>query len=493
MKSVISMLALVAGACTTLGAEPPAPTTAPAVTVTTIPATTTTTGRACPGGNLPFSEVGSDPVLTSIAISRATYRCADVVLLAPVADGVALGAALAHGGGPLLLVDGIISLETLAEIDRLAPLEILAAGLEPAALGPLQGVEELPPGEPGEPRTPGADIPRLWIVPAEQPGPAAAAQAAALEAPGSAVLITDSSDLRAIEDRRTVQAAGEVIAVGFEGDDWRWQLDAVLSGHEIPGGGLLMFPGRRLVAFYGNPTTRFLGVLGEQGPAETAERIAEVGAPYAADGLTVLPTFEIIATVASSRAGADNDYSQEMDIPTLQPWVDFAAENGVYVVLDLQPGRTDFLTQAKRYEELLRLPHVGLALDPEWRLKPNQVHLQQIGSVTAEEVNAVSEWLAALTRDNALPQKLLLLHQFKFTMLPDREDIVGRPELALVLQMDGQGPLATKYETWRALTAGAEDVPWMWGWKSFYDEDSPMATPAQVLDLEPQVVLISFQ
>ena len=40
----------------------------------------------------------------------------------------------------------------------------------------------------------------------------------------------------------------------------------------------------------------------------------------------------------------------------------------MYVVLDLQPGRTDFLTQAKRYEPLLALPHVGLALDPEWRL-----------------------------------------------------------------------------------------------------------------------------
>ena len=78
-------------------------------------------------------------------------------------------------------------------------------------------------------------------------------------------------------------------------------------------------------------------------------------------------------------------------------------------------------------------------------------------------------------------------------MLPDREDILGRPEVAMVLQMDGQGPLATKYETWRALTTGAEDAPWLWGWKSFYDEDSPMATPEQVLALKPQIVLISFQ
>jgi hypothetical protein len=68
------------------------------------------------------------------------------------------------------------------------------------------------------------------------------------------------------------------------------------------------------------------------------------------------------------------------------------------VILDLQPGRTDFLTQAMIYEEFLRLPHVGLALDPEWRLEPNQVHLRQIGSVDAAEINQVGNWLASLVR-----------------------------------------------------------------------------------------------
>ena len=485
------VVAVLLGACTT-SADPPAETTLPATTVTTAPATTTTTLRDCPAGILPYSDLGSDPVMASIAISRATFICANTVLLAAVGDERALAAAVAAGGGPLLLVDGVISLEALSEIDRLGPTTVLTSGLAPSALGPLEETSELDPGTPIE-DAPLTGVDRLWVAPAGSPGPAAAATIAAALTPNSGVVIAGDADLRAIEERSLVRSAAQVLAVGFHGEDWKWQLEAVRAGHEIPGGGLLMFPGRRIVAFYGNPTTRFLGVLGEQGPAETAERIAEVAAPYAADGLAVLPTFEIIASVASARAGADNDYSQEMDIATLQPWVDFAAENGLYVLLDLQPGRTDFLTQAMRYEELLRLPHVGLALDPEWRLKPNQVHLTQIGSVGADEVNAVSEWLATLTRENALPQKLLLLHQFKFTMLPDREDIVGRPELAMVLQMDGQGPLATKYETWRALTTGAEDAPWLWGWKSFYDEDSPMATPEQVLALEPQIVLISFQ
>jgi hypothetical protein len=59
--------------------------------------------------------------------------------------------------------------------------------------------------------------------------------------------------------------------------------------------------------------------------------------------------------------------------------------------------------------------------------------------------------------------------------------------------MDGQGPLPTKYETYSAITAGQEDVGWAWGWKNFYDEDSPMGTPSDVLAVEPVVVFVSFQ
>ena len=206
-----------------------------------------------------------------------------------------------------------------------------------------------------------------------------------------------------------------------------------------------------------------------------------------------IPTFEIITTLATGAAGEDGNYSGEFSIEALMPWVDFAGQNGVYVVLDLQPGRTDFLTQAKQYEELLKLPHVGLALDPEWRLEANEVHLVQIGSVDALEVNAVIEWLAALVREERLPQKLLMVHQFRFSMFPNRELLTTPPELAVVIHMDGQGSLGSKYNTWEALVAGTEDRGWFWGWKNFFDEDFPLATPQQVLDLTPVPFFVSYQ
>jgi hypothetical protein len=336
-----------------------------------------------------------------------------------------------------------------------------------------------------------------WLVEASETEIALVATAAATVSGGTMALV-DGDELRRFpEVGRALQSSPDgvkaVYLIGDVTEDASWQLPVLLEGVELPGGGYLMFQGQRLVALYGNPTTPVLGVLGEQGPEAAVDRARSVATGYGADGLEVVLAFEMIATIADARAGADGNYSNEMSLDVLRPWVDVAREQGVYVVIDLQPGRTDFLTQAQLYEELLLEPHVGLAVDPEWRLGPGEFHLQQIGGVGSDEVNEVVDWLAQMVRDNHLPQKLLLLHQFQFSMLPGRELIETPPELAVVIQMDGQGTLEAKYETWGAITAGTEAAGWLWGWKNFYDEDSPMATPEEVLALEPLVVYVSFQ
>ena len=151
------------------------------------------------------------------------------------------------------------------------------------------------------------------------------------------------------------------------------------------------------------------------------KELAKSYEPYSEE--KVIPAFEIIATTASSEPGPDGNYSTESTVDQLKPYVEAAERNDVYVVLDLQPGQADFLTQATQYEELLKHPNVGLALDPEWRLAPGQLPLQQIGSVDAAEINKTSDWLATLTRDNRLPQKTMLLHQFSMSMIENREAI----------------------------------------------------------------------
>ncbi|GAA2720961.1 hypothetical protein [Cellulomonas aerilata] len=274
-----------------------------------------------------------------------------------------------------------------------------------------------------------------------------------------------------------------------------WKVRSAATGVQLPAGGQLLFPRHQFVALYGTPATTTLGVLGEQDAAASVQRAREVAAGYT--GLTdrtVVPMFEIIATVAAGSAGADGNFSNEQSVAALRPWVDAAAAAGVYVVLDLQPGRSDFLSQARQYEELLRLPHVGLALDPEWRLGPDEQPLQRIGSVDAAEVNEVGRWLADLTNAHALPPKIFLVHQFRLDMIGNRAALdTSRPELAVVLHADGQGSQPAKQATWRTLHGDAP-AGVAWGWKNFLDEDLPVLTPEQtVRDVSPVPDLVTYQ
>ncbi len=328
------------------------------------------------------------------------------------------------------------------------------------------------------------------------PGDLAAAYLSlpSIVAGGGTVVVGDFGDTDALAE--LVDGRSTVLLGGDSTPTQRWQVALATSDRRLFGGGTRMFPDRRIVAYYGNPLTFRLGLLGETDAARAVERVAERARLYEADGLPpVQPGFEIIATVASVSAGDDGDYSNETDVEVLRPWIEAAVENDVSVILDLQPGRTDFVTQAKIYEEYLRLPNVGLALDPEWRLGPDQRHLRQIGRVTAEEVNAVVDYLVELVHEETLPQKILILHQFQTRMLPDRELIETPPELAVVVHVDGQGSLGSKYGTWAAMLdfPSPSDQTLWWGWKNFIDEDFPTATPGQVNAVVPLPVIVTYQ
>jgi hypothetical protein len=266
------------------------------------------------------------------------------------------------------------------------------------------------------------------------------------------------------------------------------------TGVQLPGGGQVLFPMRRLVALYGHPGAPALGALGEQGLQASVARARNVAAEYRTlTKVPVIPTFEIIATVAQAHPGADGDYSYESPVASLRPWVDQATAAGMYVILDLQPGRASLLAQARRYRSLLQLPDVGLALDPEWKLQPGQRPLQQIGSVSISEVNSVISWLADLTAQYRLPQKLLVLHQFRPSMISDESELDTRhDDLAILVHMDGQGTPADKQETWQAVSRAAP-AGVFFGWKNFYTKDHPMMSPQQTVATDRHLSMISYQ
>ncbi len=262
----------------------------------------------------------------------------------------------------------------------------------------------------------GADTAHVWIA-TGRALPDSLAAGPAVAAAGGVLVLVDGRDpwsTRVAADvLRGWQPARVTVLGGTQAvsETVRCQLPVMIDGPTLPRGGAALLPHHRLVALYGHHTSPSLGVLGEQSPADAAARLEPIAAAFEADGRVALPTFELIVSLATSGPGPDGDYSAPSSREQIQPWLDAARAHGVYLLLDLQPGRTDFLTEAQRYEDLLREPDVGLALDPEWRLGPDEVHLEQVGSVDAAEVNRVSAWLADIVREEALPQKLFVVHR----------------------------------------------------------------------------------
>lgn len=291
----------------------------------------------------------------------------------------------------------------------------------------------------------------------------------------------------ALAARTTAGALASSIGGGARATERAVRVDPPLP---LPTGGFEL--GKLYVSLYGHPGSRILGVLGEQGPEQSIDRARRVAAEYAGFGRPVVPTFEIIGSVASAFPGADGDYSNEFGAEKFLPLVDAAQANGFHVILDLQSGRSSFSDQVREYEELLSFPHVSLALDPEWRVSSGRPGGGRVGTVDAVEVNATIDWLDDLIVREGLPPKMVVLHQFRPAMITNKPDILGTANCQIVMHMDGFGSLALKRGSWARMVA---DLPpnALTGWKNFYDEDRPTPTPRQTLDNDPTPILITYQ
>ena len=171
-------------------------------------------------------------------------------------------------------------------------------------------------------------------------------------------------------------------------------------------------------------------------------------------------------------------------------YVRAAHDQGALLLLDIQPGRSDFKSVAQRWAWALQYPNVGLALDPEWRMHRREVPGQVIGSVTADEVNRTSAWLSRLTADHDLPEKLFVLHQFRTDMIEDISLVRRRLGLALVQHVDGFGTPGQKLATYHAVEHSSK---FQMGFKLFYDEDIHRMGPREVHRIRPYVRFICFQ
>jgi hypothetical protein len=256
---------------------------------------------------------------------------------------------------------------------------------------------------------------------------------------------------------------------------------------ELPRGGRRLFPRYTVVGFYG---MQGLDVLGGGPPEQVAEHLLEVARTYARPGHPVMPMFELIATVAHAFPTPSGLYRTHQEDEIVQRYLTAVRAIDGLLVLDVQPGRDDFLGPLRHWERYLREPDVGVALDPEFAMGPGQVPGRQLGHTDAAAINRASAYVAGIVRRHRLPHKLFMVHQFRDAMIGDKAKVAIRPGLPMTWNADGYGVRSAKLEDYRSYTRDRRFHP---GLKLFYENDVDLMAPREVLRLKPVPRVINYQ
>jgi hypothetical protein len=263
---------------------------------------------------------------------------------------------------------------------------------------------------------------------------------------------------------------------------------------ELPRGGRTLFPHYRLVGFCGTPGAPALGRL-RGNLAARAAQLRTLAASYG-DDRTVLPVFELIAVVVQGAAGADGKWRRRVPTSVIDDYLRAAREEKALLLLNIQPGHSDFLSELKELEPYLREPDVGVALDPEWAMKPRQKPGAFYGQTTGAAIDAVADYLAGIVKARDLPEKALVYHQVNGYVVKDENVLVARPGVVLVKSVDGLGPKGAKINTYNYLVKTLP-TPVHAGFKLFFDEDAAngarLMTPNEVLALQPRPEYVMYE
>jgi hypothetical protein len=349
----------------------------------------------------------------------------------------------------------------------------------------------------GAGRPPAADAPSDTAVtpPAEAPIRSGRRPALVARLPGLAPLLL--SLLAACATARPPSTSASAAREGGE-DAAKTRNETVVvapppSPKELPRGGRTLFPDYRLVGFCGTPNAPALGAL--QGNLTAQAKVLEAQASRYG-GRPLLPVFELIAVVVQSGAGPDGKYRRRVDNATVDKYLQTARASKGILLLNIQPGQSDFLTEVKAFESYLREPDVGVALDPEWAMKPKQTPGRFFGQTDGETINEVGAYLSTIVQEGNLPEKALVFHQVNRGVLKDEVELKPVPGVAYIKSVDGLGPVHSKIETYdylmKTTRAGVHA-----GFKLFFDEDcrngNRLMTPKEVLALSPQPEYVMYE
>ena len=258
-----------------------------------------------------------------------------------------------------------------------------------------------------------------------------------------------------------------------------------------------LLPGHRIIAYYGNPLSRRMGILGELDPEPMMARLdREVAAWRAADPATpVLPALHLIATVAQGSAGGDNKWRARMGDSLIAKVIRWAETRNALVFLDIQVAKSTIQQELPPLMKWLERPNVHLGIDPEFSMKDGSNPGRRVGTYDARDINWVQDQLADLVKRKNLPPKVLVVHRYTRPMVTNHRNIRFDPNVQVVMHMDGWGIPGVKISSYRSYI---RDEPVQFtGFKLFYKNDvrgrSKMMVPGEVLRLWPKPLYIQYQ
>lgn len=264
---------------------------------------------------------------------------------------------------------------------------------------------------------------------------------------------------------------------------------------QLPGA---ILPLKRIVAYYGNPQSRKMGILGEYPKDEMLRRLkTEVALWKKADpDLQVQPALHLIAVVAQGDPGKAGKYRMIMPDAIVNQVYNWAREANAILFIDIQTGHDDIRALLPRFEAILKNPDVHLGIDPEFNLiKSMKIPGTKIGTYDAADINYASGYLKDLVKKYNLPPKVLVVHRFTQNGITNARNIMLRPEVQVVINMDGWGAPWLKRDSYKAYVV-SEPVQYT-GFKLFYHNDTkkgdPLLTPKDLLRLNPKPLYIQYQ
>lgn len=279
---------------------------------------------------------------------------------------------------------------------------------------------------------------------------------------------------------------------GADGRRVRPSTTLVAGATDATGGPLAR---NRIVSFYGHPLSNQMGILGEfADPEAMGAELEKQAAAYTEidPDRPAIPTIELIASVAQPVPGPDGLYLTRTSPEIIEEYARLAEKNDYLLLLDVQIGYSTIAEEIEVLRPYLERPYVHLAIDPEYDMDPGEVPGQQFGTSSGEEIMQAAETLSGIVEEGDLPPKVLVIHQFRYDMILNKDAIEPVENVETVVHADGFGAPADKIEKYDLLVR-QEPIQYG-GFKLFYRQDVPLLTPQQVLDeLEPDPAVVSYQ